>query len=121
MPDYHPPERRRPLRTILAALVLVICVASLGSFTTCTYVRQGEKAFFYNVSSGRPVNPQENPLLTMGFHATWGINQRVFTVQGTIMDYEFTGAGGGSTPQYEETLRWNSSEGVVVDDEVKLS
>jgi hypothetical protein len=120
MPEYRPTGRRAPIRTALVVLILLVCVASLVSFTTCTYVKQGEKAFFYNVSSGRPVNQQDNPLLTMGFHATWGINQKVFTVQGTIMDYEFTGPGHGATPEYDETLRWNSSEGVVMDAEYKL-
>jgi hypothetical protein len=108
------------MRAILAVAVLAVCIASLCSLTTCTYVKQGEKSFFYNVSSGKPVNPQDNPLLPMGFHAAWGINQRVFTVQGTIMDYEFTGAGGGSSPEFDETLRWNSSEGVVMSVEYKL-
>jgi SPFH domain / Band 7 family len=108
------------VKAILAVAVLVACIASLCSLTTCTYVKQGEKSFFYNVSSGKAVNPQDNPLLTMGFHAAWGINQRVFTVQGTIMDYAFTGAGGGSSPQFDETLRWNSSEGVVMSVEYKL-
>src|SRR5258707_12039463 len=120
MADYRPPRRRAPIRTALAALILILCVASLVSFTTCSYVKQGEKAFFYNVSSGGAVNEHDNPLLTMGFHATWGINQKVFTVQGTIMDYEFTGPGAGSATQYDETLRWNSSEGVVMDAEYKL-
>lgn len=108
------------MRAILAAAVLAICVASLLSLTTCTYVKQGEKVFFYNAASGKPVNPQDNPLLTMGFHAAWGINQRIFMVQGTIMDYEFTGPGNGSTPEFDETLRWNSSEGVVMSVEYKL-
>jgi hypothetical protein len=120
MPHYRQPGRRAPVRTGLAGLILLLCLGSLASLTTCTYVKQGEKAFFYNVSSGRPVNERDNPLLTMGFHATWGINQKVFTVQGTIMDYEFTGRGTGASPQYDETLRWNSSEGVVMDAEYKL-
>jgi hypothetical protein len=120
MANYRPPGRRAPLRTAAVVLVLLLCAASLVSFTTGTYVKQGEKAFFYNVSSGRPVNVQDNPLLTMGFHATWGINQKVFSVQGTIMDYEFTGRGHGATPEYDEMLRWNSSEGVVMDAEYKL-
>jgi hypothetical protein len=111
---------RLPLKTLLAAAVIVLCVVSTAKFTKFTYVKQGEKAFFYNVSSGRPVNPMDNPLLSMGFHATWGPNEKVFTVLGTIMDYEFTGPGHGSTPQYDETLRWNSSEGVVMDAEYKL-
>src|SRR5215471_5734318 len=119
VPVYRP-GRSNPLRTILTLMVLLFCVASLGSFTSCTYVKQGEKAFFYNVSSGRPVNSHDNPLLTMGFHATWGINQKVFKVQGTIMDYEFTGSGTGSSANFDETLRWNSSEGVVMDAEYKL-
>ena len=119
-PPVYQPVQRRPLRAILALLVIVFCIASVGSFTSCTYVKQGEKAFFYNVSSGRPVNSRDNPLLTMGFHATWGINQKVFKVQGTIMDYEFTGSGSGSSSEFDETLRWNSSEGVVMDAEYKL-
>lgn len=114
------PRRRLPIKTALAAIVLLLCALSVASFTSCTYVKQGEKAFFYNVSSGQPVNQLDNPLLSMGFHTTWGLNQKVFTVQGTIMDYEFTGAGTGSTPEYDETLRWNSSEGVVMDAEYKL-
>ena len=108
------------MRTALAAIILILCLGSLASFTSCTYVKQGEKAFFYNVSSGRPVNQQDNPLLTMGFHATWGPNQRLFCVQGTIIDYEFTGPGSGSSPEFDETLRWNSSEGVVMAAEYKL-
>ncbi len=109
-----------PLKSGLAALVLILCFVSVIRFTKFTYVKQGEKAFFYNVSSGRPVNPHDNPLLSMGFHATWGPNEKVFTVLGTIMDYEFTGSGSGSNPGFDETLRWNSSEGVVMDAEYKL-
>jgi hypothetical protein len=120
LPPVYQPVRARPLRAILALLVLLLCVASLGNLTSCTYVKQGEKAFFYNVSSGRPVNPHDNPLLTMGFHAAWGINQKVFKVQGTIMDYEFTGSGSGTSSDFDETLRWNSTEGVVMDAEYKL-
>src|SRR5690349_14625383 len=108
------------MKTALAAIVVIVCAFSLASCTTYTYVKQGEKVFFYNVSSGRPVSQRDNPLLTMGFHATWGINQKVFKVQGTIMDYEFTGPGSGSSPEFDETLRWNSSEGVVMDAEYKL-
>ncbi len=115
-----PPTRRIPVRSTLATVIIGLCLISVCSFTSCTYVRQGEKAFFYNVSSGRPVNPQDNPLLSMGFHATWGPNQKLFSVLGTIMDYEFTGAGSGSTTQYDETLRWNSNEGVVMTAEYKL-
>ncbi len=110
----------RFIRMLLTLIILIFCIVSMTSLTTCTYVKQGEKSFFYNVSSGRPVNSEDNPLLSMGFHSTWGINQKVFSVQGTIMDYEFTGAGTGSTPEYDETLRWNSSEGVVMDVEYKL-
>src|SRR5262245_21895462 len=115
VPENFEIHRRLPLKTALVFVVIVGCLASSVSFTSCTYIKQGEKAFFYNVSSGRPVNQQDNPLLTMGFHATWGINKKVFKVQGTIMDYEFTGPGTGSTPEFDETLRWNSSEGVVMD------
>jgi hypothetical protein len=100
--------------------VVVFCLVSLASFTRFAYVKQGEKAFFYNVSSGRPVNAQDNPLLSMGFHATWGPNEKLFSVLGTIMDYEFTGAGSGAAPEFDETLRWNSSEGVVMAAEYKL-
>ena len=114
------PKGRQPLvKSLLTGIVLLLCLVSLASFTTCTYVKQGEKAFFYNVSSGRAVNVQDNPLLSMGFHATWGPNQKLFSVQGTIMDYEFTGPGTGSAP-FDETLRWNSSEGVVMAAEYKL-
>ena len=120
MMEHRQPGRRAPIRIALAALMAILCLGSLAGFTTWTYVKQGEKAFFYNVSSGRAVNEHDNPLLTMGFHATWGINEKVFTVQGTIMDYEFTGPGSGATPQFDETLRWNSSEGVVMDAEYKL-
>jgi len=80
------------MKPALAMLVLLLCIASLVGFTRWTYVKQGEKAFFYNVSSGRPVNQHDNPLLT----------------------------GRGATPQFDETLRWNSSEGVVMDAEYKL-
>src|SRR5215831_2693000 len=119
-----PPAERigasRRLRAALSLLVLGFCAISLLRLTTCAYIKQGEKAFFYNASSGRAVNPSDNPLLTMGFHATWGPNQKLFRVLGTIMDYEFTGPGTGSSPEFDETLRWNSSEGVVMDVEYKL-
>ena len=95
-----PPTRRFPVRSALATVIIGLCLISVCSFTSCTYVRQGEKAFFYNVSSRRPVNPQDNPLLSMGFHATWGPNQKLFSVLGTIMDYEFTGQGSGSATQF---------------------
>ena len=49
----------------------------------------------------------------------WGINARFFSVNGVLTDYDFTGGGTGSSP-YDETISWNSSEGVVMDTEYKL-
>ncbi|MDB5204760.1 MAG: hypothetical protein JWP09_788 [Candidatus Taylorbacteria bacterium] len=103
--------------TIIAAIVLgLVCFFSLN---TCEYVSQGEKAFFYNVSAGKKVNPQDNPLLPLGWNSTWGYNMQVFSVNGTNIDYDFTGLGTGSS-KYDETIAWNSSEGVVMDSEYKL-
>jgi hypothetical protein len=107
------------MKTILTVITLAICTLAVGSFSGCHYVGQGEKAFYYDISSGKAVNPTDNPLLPMGYNSAWGINKRFFRVQGTIMDYEFTKAGTGSSP-YDETLMWNSKEGVVMSTEWKL-
>lgn len=107
------------MKALLTLVSLGIAVAFVASFSTWHYVHQGEKAFYYNVSSGKAVNPADNPLLPMGFNSSWGVNTRFFSVQGTIMDYEFTRSGTGSSP-YDETLRWNSQEGVVMASEWKL-
>lgn len=114
-----PPERGRTMKTAITIFLLAVCVFLVSTLTSCHYVHQGEKAFYYDVSSGKAVNPNDNPLLPMGFNSAWGINKRFFSVLGTIMDYEFTREGTGSSP-YDETLRWNSSEGVVMAAEYKL-
>src|SRR5947209_6873018 len=104
------PQERKPMKIkpIVTLAVVLVCGFFVASLTSCHYVRQGEKAFYYDVSSGRAVNAQDNPLLPMGFNSAWGINKRFFSVIGTIMDYEFTRASTGSS-RYDETLRWNSS------------
>ena len=109
----------RLVKFLLGLVALAICAVFFSSMVTYHYVNQGEKSFVYNVASGRAVNASDNPLLPMGFNSAWGINQRFFTVQGTIMDYEFTKASSGSSP-YDETLEWNSSEGVHMSAEYKL-
>ena len=115
------PQQKKPMKMkpIVTVVVLVLCGLFVANLTSCHYVRQGEKAFYYDVSSGKAVNPQDNPLLPMGFNSAWGINKRFFSVLGTIMDYEFTRAGTGSSA-FDETLRWNSVEGVVMAVEYKL-
>ncbi|SPE52708.1 exported hypothetical protein [Verrucomicrobia bacterium] len=107
------------MRTAITVFLILVCAFFTSTLTSCHYVKQGEKAFYYDVSSGKAVNSADNPLLPMGFNSAWGINKRFFSVLGTIMDYEFTRAGTGSSP-YDETLRWNSSEGVVMAVEYKL-
>ncbi len=107
------------LRALFGLAVLGGGLALLFNTSKYHYVNQGEKSFVYDVSSGRAVNAMDNPLLPMGFNTAWGINQRFFTVQGTIMDYEFTKAGTGSSP-FDEVLEWNSSEGVHMAAEYKL-
>jgi len=112
-------RRSLKLKPFVTLAVLLVCGFFVANLTSCHYVHQGEKAFYYNVSSGKAVNPRDNPLLPMGFNSAWGVNKRFFSVLGTIMDYEFTRAGTGSS-RFDETLRWNSSEGVVMAVEYKL-
>ena len=99
----------------ITALFALLCVAvSILSFGHFTYVSpQGEKAFAYDLASGKAVNPVDNPLLPSGFNATWGWNKRFFSVIGTIMDDDFSPPGHGSSP-FDDSLEWNCSEGVIM-------
>lgn len=107
------------MKGVITVVLLTIGLVFIGSFSSCHYVSQGEKAFFYDVTSGRPVSAHDNPILPMGWQGAWGINKRFFCVQGTIMDYEFTTQAKNSD-KYDETLDWNSSEGVVMAADYKL-
>jgi len=112
-------KESRHMKKILGGAALLICIIVVACSASCHYVYQGEKAFYYDVSSGKAVNPVDNPLLPIGFNSAWGINKRFFRVLGTMMDYDFTKAGTGSSP-YNETLEWNSLEGVHMAAEYKL-
>ena len=63
------------MKAILTFVALAICGVFIFSFSSCHYVRQGERAFYYDVSSGKAVNQADNPLLPMGFNGAWGVSR----------------------------------------------
>lgn len=100
------------MKTFLTLLLLTLVVAL--STSKCTYVDQTEVAFKYNVLSGKPVTPEDNPLLTKGFHFTpFGWNTRYFSTSSEIQEYTFTSGSDDASP-YDESLAWDSNEGVTM-------
>ena len=105
------------MKEIILVIFVLVCAVVLGTTTSCHMVNQGEKAFYYDSTSGKPVNPTDNPILPMGFNTSMGYNQRYFEVQGTIMDYSFTAT---NSDGFDESLKWNTKEGVIMSVDYKL-
>ncbi len=108
------------MKAIIAFCGLILAAIVGYNTVNVTYVVQGEKVFAYSVSSGKKVNPIENPLLPTGFNSSFGFNQRFFSVLGTIMDYEFTANVNSGSSRYNEALTWNSEEGIVMSADYKI-
>lgn len=104
---------------ILAIVAAVGTVFTLLFFTTCTRIVSGEAGFQYNVTSGKEVNEKNSPALAPGFNVAFGVNERFFVIDTTTHDYHFTGGNGGSS-SYNESLDWNSSEGIDMSTEFSV-
>ena len=88
--------------------LLIWCALIL---TTCQYVNTNEEVFEYNVTSGLPVNKDNNPLLGFGWHIAYGWNAKFFVVDSGVYSYNFTAEPNEHSPN-DEALTWNTSEGV---------
>lgn len=94
---------------LLAFFLLVICPL----FTECSHVGQNEIGFAYNVTDGKAVNEENNPLLDFGWHWIWGWNAKFFIINSEVNSYNFTAVEDENSP-YDESLSWDSEEGVTM-------
>ncbi len=98
---------------ILFGFLMVILFLALNPFITIGYVAQNQLGFKYNVSGGKPVNNENNPLLPFGYTLAWGWNAKLFIINAEVNNYNFT-AGRKSNSPYDESLTWDSHEGVTM-------
>lgn len=108
-------EENEQLRVPLGVSILVLacCAAVFASrFVSYEYVSTTESAFVYDVNSGKPVNPQNNPLAQFGPRFAVGLNSRWFVVDSQLASFAFGDAGTGGSKQFDDALEWNSEEGL---------
>jgi len=94
-------------------IVLGVLIFIASNFIHIGYVAQNQLGFKYNVSSGKPVSPENNPLLPFGYVFTIGWNERLFIINAEVNNYNFTAASDANSP-YDESLTWDSVEGVTM-------
>lgn len=93
--------------------IIVFVLVWVSMFTTCTYVDPNTKVFSYELTSGLPVNPDNNPLLGIGWQGTYGWNAKFFEVDSGVYSYNFT-AEANEHSLNDEALTWNPVEGVTM-------
>jgi len=95
-------------------IVLTLSMA-FGVFSgcSCEHVDQNEIGFAYNVVSGKPVRPENNPQLSFGWSFEPGWNTRHFVINSEVNAYNFTAKEDSNSP-YDESLSWDSREGVTM-------
>ncbi len=104
----------KKIKYVATLLLFLALLGAASSFLiTVEYVAQNEIGFKYNVSDGRPVTPENNPLLPFGYAVAFGWNAKLFIINGEINNYNFT-AGKDRNSPYDESLNWDSSEGVTM-------
>jgi len=94
-------------------IFLAIIIFTASYFVNIGYVSQNQIGFKYNVSSGKPVSAENNPLLPFGYVFTVGWNERLFIINAEVNNYNFTAERDGNSP-YDESLTWDSIEGVTM-------
>lgn len=105
------------LYTIATFLVLGLIV--LGIFSDWVYVEKNEICFAYNVSDGKMVNPEDNPILPFGLDVEPGIDGRHFRVNSEINRYSFT-TGADKFSPYDEAMTMDSNEGATMSGEYTI-
>ncbi len=103
-------EAKSLLTGISIALFLIIGTACCD----IARVEQNEIGFSYNVSGGKPVNPENNPMLSFGYHMVVGWDSRFFIINSEVNNYNFTANIKDPKSPYDESLTWDSVEGVTM-------
>jgi len=113
----NPPTRRKlgalMKKWIKRLIFLMILIFIASNFVHIGYVTQNQIGFKYNVSNGKPVSPENNPLLPFGYVFTVGWNERLFIINAEVNNYNFTEARDSNSP-HDESLTWDSIEGVTM-------
>src|SRR4030042_2537697 len=96
---------------VIAALFIIVM---LGCFGEIGYVAQNEIGFAYNVSDGKPVNEKNNPLLSMGWHITWGWDSKFFIINSEVNRWNFTADTKDPKSPFDESATGDSYEGTTM-------
>ena len=101
-------------------VAVVVVLILFGIFGTIQQIKQNEIGFEYDVADGKPITPENNKLLSYGYHFAWGVDARFFVINSEINSYSFTMAKDKFSPN-NEAMTWDSNEGATMsgDYEVK--
>ncbi|MDM8514631.1 SPFH domain-containing protein [Desulfobacterales bacterium HSG16] len=100
-------------KMIWFVFLMTILFFAVRPFVKIGYVAQNQLGFKYNVSGGKPVNQDNNPLLPFGYGLAWGWNAKLFIINAEVNNYNFTTQRKPNSP-YDESLTWDSQEGVTM-------
>lgn len=95
------------------AVVFLVALILCSTFGTIQQIKQNEIGFEYNVTDGKAITPENNPLLSFGYHMAWGINKRFFVINSEINSYSFTAENDKFSP-HNEAMLWDSNEGATM-------
>ncbi len=101
------------MKYITTLIIIAVSLILIFANTRCTRIDPTEHAFWYSQVQEKPVNADNNPLLPSGMAGGWGWNTVCFTVTKEVLRHTFTSDAQDSSP-YDESLTWDSSEGVTM-------
>lgn len=101
-------------KQIAAVAAAVATLFGVALFTSWSYVSTNEHVFAYDTTGGKQISLANNPLLRNGPSIKLGYNVKHFSVSSEEVDFTFTRDTEGSCSNFEESLSWDSKEGVTM-------
>lgn len=98
---------------IIAFCIIAVFILCMSIFGGCAAIKPDEFAFRYNIMSGKPVSPQDNPMLPVGFNFKWGIHSKFFRVSSQAHQFTFCVSVIEESP-YNEEVTSDSMEGTTM-------
>ncbi|OGY81994.1 MAG: hypothetical protein A3F54_03660 [Candidatus Kerfeldbacteria bacterium RIFCSPHIGHO2_12_FULL_48_17] len=98
---------------LICVSVTLLCLLLQGCMS-CEYIDQNEIGFKYNVNSGKGVSTENNPQLPFGWAANFGWNAEIFVINSEVNSYSFTADIHDPKSPWDESLTWDSIEGVTM-------
>ena len=98
-------------------IVLLLCAVMASTLflgcAGCERLDQDQQGFKYSVTAGKPVSPELNPLLPLGWNWRWGIHTKIFKVSTLSNQYTFAESN-QTESEFNEIATFDSSEGTTM-------